>query len=89
MTSKKRTISLSVSQQQIDQIDRMARDQRVQTGENVTRSQVARRLIDTALGQQPQAAAPPPPAGETTPVGGRGGERSAAATGGVQHGQEG
>lgn len=85
MSEKKRTISVSFNQQQIEQIDKMARDERVQTGENVTRSQIARRLIDAALGRQQ----PLSPAGQTTPAGGRGGERSEAAAGGFQDGQEG
>lgn len=89
MSEKKRTISLSFSQQQIDQIDKIAREQRMKTGENVTRSQVARRLIDAALEQHGGADTPLPPAGQSPPAGGRGGERSDAYAGGIQDGQEG
>lgn len=85
MSEKKRTISVSFTQQQIDQIDKMARDQRVKTGENVTRSQIARSLIDAALGRQQ----PPSPAGQPTPGGGRTAERSDGGAGGFQDGQEG
>lgn len=89
MSEKKRTISLSFSRQQIEQIDQLARDQRMKTGENVTRSQVARELLDASLGQQQQTAPPLSPASNPTPRGGRGGERSEAAAGGIQDGQEG
>lgn len=77
---KKRSVSVSLDQAQIDQIDALARQERIQTGENVTRSEVVRRIVDASLEQQPTLS----PAGSNTPAGGRSSERSDAAAGGVE-----
>ena len=75
----KRTISVSFEKNQIEQIDKIARYERVQTGENVTRSQIVRRIVDAALsgqGQHSGPTTPPSPASTNTPAGGRTAERS-------------
>lgn len=90
--SEKKTISVSFEKSQIEQIDKIARDQRMKTGENVTRSQIVRHIVDAALSNQGQQRSPTPPsfpAGDITPNGGRTDERSDGRTGGIQQRQEG
>jgi metal-responsive CopG/Arc/MetJ family transcriptional regulator len=86
----KRTVSISFDQSQIDLLDNMASQHRRETGENMTRSEVVRDLVQTALSQrQASSASSLSPASLNTPIGGRSGERSDAAAGGIEHGQEG
>jgi hypothetical protein len=87
----KRTISVSFDKYQIEQIDKIARDERVQTRENVTRSQIVRRIVDDALGAKGQQSGSTPPlfpASVNTPVGGRTAERSEGGAGGIEQRQE-
>lgn len=78
MAKTKSTVSISLEQSQIAHIDRLARHERMSTGENVTRSQVVRRIVDGALASVSQQTGPTP-----TPAAGRGGfgERSDARPG--------
>lgn len=89
---KKQTISVSFEKSQIEQIDKIARDQRMKTGDNVTRSQIVRHIVDAALGSQGQHRSPTPPpspASQSTPVGGRTAERSDGGAGGIEQRQGG
>ena len=81
----KRTVSISFDKAQIEQLDSIASQHRRKTGENMTRSEVVRALLDDALNQDTTSS----PACIDTPEGGRGGERSDAAAGGIQQGQGG
>lgn len=88
----KQTISVSFDKSQIEQIDKIAREERVQSGENVTRSQIVRRIVDAALDSQSQhggPTTPPSPASTSTPNGGRTAERSDGGAGGIQQRQGG
>lgn len=89
----KQTISVSFDKsqiEQIEQIDKIAREERVQSGENVTRSQIVRRIVDAALGSQSHYAGttpPPSPASTNTPEGGRTAERSDGGAGALSNGR--
>lgn len=88
----KRTISISFDQSQIARLDEIAKNHRKETGENVTRSEVVREIVDSVLNPQEATSSPnppPSPAGFSTPEGGRTDERSDGGAGGVQHGQGG
>ncbi len=88
----KRTVSISFDQSQIAQLDEIARNHRKETGENVTRSEVVRQIVDKVLngGQAASSAiTTPSPASPTTPVGGRTAERSDGGAGGIQQRQGG
>ncbi|RCV86035.1 hypothetical protein [Vreelandella rituensis] len=88
----KRTISVSLEQSQIEMIDAVARQERVSTGENVTRSQVVRWIVDAAMNEQGKHGGPTPapsPASINTPAGGRTAERSDGGAGGIQQRQGG
>lgn len=85
MAKTKSTISISLEKSQIAHIDRLARQERIHTGENVTRSQIVRRIVDGALASDSQHIGPTP----TPPTGTGGfGERSDARPGETHQWQE-
>lgn len=89
MPDKRKSISISFDPSLLDAIDHIARQQRIKTGENVTRSGVVRAIVNRALRTDAVPNSPLSPASRPTPEGGRPGERSDAGAGGVtEHGED-